>query len=97
MQKELQKWIIDNFEDWYTICGMGKQNINRDEFMRLRNELKENGFDDIILVLMTTHCYAIEENVNRFILALEEIVENELKKERKTTLKEKKKVWIVKD
>ena len=58
----------------------GKQNINRDEFMRLRNELKENGFDDIILVLMTTHCYAIEENVNRFILALEEIVENELKK-----------------
>lgn len=80
MQKELQKWMIDNFEDWYTICGMGKQNINRDEFMRLRNELKENGFDDIILVLMTTHCYAIEENVNRFILALEEIVENELKK-----------------
>lgn len=80
MQKELQKWMIDNFEDWYTICGMGKQNINRDEFMRLRNELKENGFDDIILVLMTTHYYAIEENVNRFILALEEIVENELKK-----------------
>ena len=24
MQKELQKWMIDNFEDWYTICGMGE-------------------------------------------------------------------------
>ena len=80
---KLQKWIVDNFEDWNTICGMGKPKISREEFMRLKNVLKENGFTDTILVLMTTHYYAIEEDVNKFFLWLEKILEDELRERKK--------------
>lgn len=77
---KLQIWIANHFEQWSIICGIEKRKISREEFIQLRNELKRNGFEDIILVLMTNHEYVIEEEINKFIKTMYKIRNDEIRR-----------------
>lgn len=76
----LQSWILENEGDWNTICGQGTFPINESEFMRLHQSLVENNFEEITLVLLTTHFYAIEGRLKRNLKPLADLLEEDLRK-----------------
>ncbi|HWQ77961.1 MAG TPA: hypothetical protein VN381_04055 [Anaerovoracaceae bacterium] len=76
----LEKWILENEKDWYTICGMGEKPISEKEFRRLWEILKENGFYDVTLVLLTCHYYAVQDCVAQNIKIIKKALDDELKR-----------------
>lgn len=76
----LQSWIVDNFDDWNTICGKGKYPISEQECLRLMKILVDNDFKEITLVLITCHYYAIQERAGRNLRAIVVACEEELKR-----------------
>ncbi len=77
---KIELWILEHMEEWKIICNVNYKKISRDEFMLIRNELNENGFDDVILVLMTNHVYAIEKDIDRFLTILDNAIDMELER-----------------
>ena len=76
----LQNWIINNYEDWCTICGTGKSPISEQEFMRLGEALTNIGFEEITLVLLQCHYYAVQDRAEKKMKVIAELYEDELKK-----------------
>lgn len=76
----LQSWIVDNFDDWNTICGKGKYPISEQECMRLMKMLVDNDFEEITHVLITCHYYAIQERAEQNLRAIVAACEDELKR-----------------
>lgn len=61
----LQKWITENKTDWLTICGVERK-IDKNEYLRLLDVVIENQFEQIFLVLITIHNYALNEEYGDF-------------------------------
>ena len=77
---KLQDWIIKNESDWKTICGQGDFPITESEYMRIHHVLMENDFEEITLVLLTTHFYAVETRLKQNLKPLVDILLEELRK-----------------
>lgn len=77
---QLQSWILENETDWSTICGQGTFPISESEYMRLHQFLVENNFEELTLVLLTTHFYAVENRLARNLKSLADILEQEIEK-----------------
>ena len=77
---KLQKWINKNYEDWRTICGMGKFPISEEEFMRLGETLVGIGFEEITLVLLQCHSYAVQDRMGKNIRAAVKIYKDKLRR-----------------
>lgn len=80
--RKRQKWMEENWEDWRTICGMGKYPISREEFVRLWDSLLANGFDEAANVLMTIHFYAVQDRIMQNLLAIHQLVGQERERRR---------------
>ena len=76
---QLQCWILENEMDWNTICGQGIFPISESEYMRLHQLLMENGFEELTLVLLTTHFYAVENRLKQNLKPLADILEKEIR------------------
>ena len=59
----LLKWINRHGEDWQTICGIGKYQSDSMEYMRLHNKLVSMGVEEMTLVLLTHHMYAVRDRI----------------------------------
>lgn len=77
--RKLQHWITENFDDWSTICGTGKFPIDEQEFIRLMNVLVDNDFEEMTLVLINCHFYAIQERTKKALNIIADACEDELK------------------
>lgn len=75
---KLQKWITKNYEDWCTICGTGKFPISEQEFMRLGDALVSIDFEEITLVLIQNHYYAVQDRAEKKMKVIAETCKDEL-------------------
>ena len=75
----LQHWITKNFDDWSTICGTGKFPIDEQEFMRLMKVLVDNDFEEMTLVLINCHFYAIQNRAQKARNIIADACEDELR------------------
>jgi len=76
----LQNWILKNKKAWNTICGQGSFPISESEYMRLQQLLMENNFEEITLVLLTTHFYAVEGRLKQNMEPLADLFKEELRR-----------------
>ncbi len=76
----LQNWILKNEEAWNTICGRGSFPISESEYMRLHQLLMENDFEEITLVLLTTHFYAVKGRLKRNLGPLVDLLKEEIRR-----------------
>lgn len=77
---KLQKWVIEHYEDWCTICGTGKYPISEAEFIRLGEALVAIDFEEITLVLLQCHYYAVQERAENKIRSLAETRKDDFRK-----------------
>lgn len=75
----LQNWIVNNIDDWNTICGLGAYPISEQEAMRLMQVLLDNDFEEITLVLIKCHYYAFQERANKSFNIIKDICFEKLK------------------
>lgn len=76
----LQNWIVNHYEDWNTICGLGQYPISEQECMRLMKVLVDNDFEEITLVLLSCHFYAVQERAERTLESVIEACTEELRR-----------------
>ena len=75
----LQKWLLENYDDWMTICGQGKYPITEHEFMVLMDKLERAGFEEITLVLLQIHAYAVEKRMDESVRAISELTDEQIR------------------
>ena len=81
--KRLEAWIMGHERDWETICGRGKFPITGQEFMAYYHELMGHGLECIVLVLLTCHGYAVQDQITeRMAQLVRESDEEQLEKVR---------------
>ncbi len=83
--QKLQTWIIHHYEDWCTICGVGKFPISEQEFTRLGKELIQIDFEELTLVLLQCHYYAVQNKVDAWLKTIAELCEEECRRRKATS------------
>lgn len=61
--KRLEEWMMDHWEEWNTICGVGKLPISEEEFLSLYAGLMAADLEPLTLVLLTCHGYAVYDRM----------------------------------
>lgn len=60
-ERNLMDWISTHMDDWKIICTRTQEKITTEQFDRIYEELKRNGFTELKLVLFQNHSYAIAQ------------------------------------